>query len=142
RTDFNSHQTTYAYDLTRNLETSRTEAFGTASARTVTTTWDSSWRQPDLVTEPNRTTSFSYDALGNVLTETVTDTTVTPHVSRTWTNTYDTYGRLLTAKGPRTDVSSTTTYTYYTCTTGALCGQLHTVTDAAGNVTTYLTYNG
>lgn len=48
---------------------------------------------------------------------------------------------MLTAQGPRTDVNSTTTYTYYTCTTGAQCGQLETVTDPVGNVTTYNTYN-
>jgi RHS repeat-associated protein len=141
RTDFNGNQTHYVYDVTTNLESSRTEAYGTAQARTVTTTWDPNWRQPDLITEPNRTTAFTYDSMGNVLTKTVTDTTVTPSVARTWTYTYDSYGRMLTAKGPRTDVNSTTTYTYYTCTTGAQCGQLNTVTDPVGNVTTYNTYN-
>jgi RHS repeat-associated protein len=141
RTDFNGNQTTYVYDTLNNLETSRTEANGTAQARTITTTWDSNWRQPDSITEPNRTTAFTYDSMGNVLTKTVTDTTVTPNVSRTWTYTYDSYGRVLTAKGPRTDVNSTTTYTYYTCTTGSQCGQLQTVTDPVGNVTTYNTYN-
>jgi RHS repeat-associated protein len=141
RTDFNGNQTTYAYDVTQNVETSRTEAYGTSSARTITTSWDPSWRQPDSVTEPNRTTAFTYDSMGNVLTKKITDTTVTPNVARTWTYTYDTYGRMLTAKGPRTDVNSTTTYTYYTCTTGSQCGQLDTVTDPVGNVTTYNTYN-
>jgi YD repeat-containing protein len=51
RTDFNGNQTTYAYDVTQNVETSRTEAYGTSSARTITTSWDPSWRQPDSVTE-------------------------------------------------------------------------------------------
>src|SRR4029077_20616 len=82
-----------------------------------------------------------YDSMGNVLTKTITDTTVTPKVSRTWTYSYDSYGRVLTAKAPRTDVNSTTTYAYSTCTTGTQCGQLQTVTDAAGHVTTYNTYN-
>jgi RHS repeat-associated protein len=141
QTDFNGNITNYTYDLTRNLETSRTEAYGTSSARTITTTWDANWRQPDLITEPNRKTAFTYDSMGNVLTKTVTDTTVTPNVSRTWTYTYDGYGRMLTAKGPRTDLNSTMTYTYYTCTTGYQCGQLQTVTDPVGNVTTYNTYN-
>jgi RHS repeat-associated protein len=141
RTDFNGNQTKYVYNAQTNLETSRTEAYGTSQARTITTSWDPNWRRPDLVTEPNRTTSFSYDSMGNVLTKTITDTTVTPNVARTWTYTYDTYGRMLTAKGPRTDVNSTTTYTYYTCTTGSQCGQLNTVTDPVGNVTTYNTYN-
>ncbi|MGO9802894.1 MAG: RHS repeat-associated core domain-containing protein [Steroidobacteraceae bacterium] len=141
RTDFNGNQTTYTYDVLTNRETSRTEAYGTSAARTITTAWDTNWRQPDTITEPNRTTSFSYDSMGNTLTKTITDTTVTPNVSRTWTYTYDTNGRMLTAKGPRTDVNSTTTYTYYTCTTGSQCGQLETVTDPVGNVTTYNTCN-
>ncbi len=141
RTDFDGNQTNYVYNAQTNLETSRTEAYGTSTARTITTAWDSSWRQPDTITEPSRTTAFSYDSMGNVLTKIVTDTTVTPNVSRTWTYTYDSYGRMLTAQGPRTDVNSTTTYAYYTCTTGYQCGQLHTVTDPVGNVTTYNTYN-
>jgi RHS repeat-associated protein len=139
RTDFNGVQTRYSYDVTRNLETSRTEAYGTAAARTLTTAWDPNWRQPDTVTEPNRTTAFTHDSLGNVLTKTVTDTTTSN--TRTWTYTYDSYGRILTAKGPRTDLNSTTTYTYNTCTTGYGCGELSSVTDAVGNVTTYNTYN-
>src|SRR5262249_54392508 len=63
-------------------------------------------------------------------------------VSRTWTYTYDSYGRVLTVDGPRTDLSDVTTYAYYTCTTGYQCGQVQTVTNAAGQVTTYNTYNG
>jgi RHS repeat-associated protein len=139
--DFNGNVTTYVFDLTRNLETSRTEAYGTAQARTITTSWNASWRQPALITEPNRTTAFTYDSLGNVLTKTVTDTTVTPNVSRVWTYTYDSYGRMLTAQGPRTDVSAITSFTYYTCTTGSQCGQVQTITDALGHVTTFNTYN-
>ncbi len=149
-TDFNGNVTHYAYDLTRDLETSRTQAYGTAQARTTTTSWNSNFRLPALISiyaggtgsgTPIQTTAFSYDSNGNLLTKTITDTTVTPNVSRTWTYTYDSYGRMLTAQGPRTDVNSTTTYAYYTCTTGYQCGQLHTVTDPVGNVTTYNTYN-
>jgi RHS repeat-associated protein len=140
-TDFNGEATTHVYDLTRNLETSRTEAYGTTQARTITTSWNATWRAPALITEPNRTTAFAYDGLGNVLTKTITDTTVTPNVARTWTYTYDSYGRLLTAQGPRTDVNSTTTYSYYTCTTGSQCGQINTITNAVGQVTTFNTYN-
>jgi RHS repeat-associated protein len=139
RTDFNGNQITYVYDLTTNLEASRTEGYGTAQARTITTSWNSSWRQPALITEPNRTIGFTYDAMGNMLTRTITDSATS--ATRTWTYTYDSYGRVLTVDGPRTDVSDVTTYTYYTCGTGFQCGQLQTVTDAAGNVTTYNTYN-
>jgi len=141
RTDFNGNQTTFAFDQARNLEISRTEAAGTGRARTITTTWDPAFQQPDVVAEPNRTTSFSYDAAGNVLTRSITDTTVTPSVSRSWSYTYDTYGRTLSVDGPRTDVSDVTTYAYYTCNTGYQCGQLQSVTNAAGQVTTFNTYN-
>src|ERR1700722_10039228 len=141
RTDFNGNVTTYAYDTLNNLETSRTEAYGTPQARTITTTWDPNWRQPDVITEPNRTTAFTHDSLGSVLTKTITDTSVTPNVARTWTYTYDSYGRMLTAQGPRTDVNSTTTFVYYTCTTGSQCGQVQTITDALGHITTFNTYN-
>jgi RHS repeat-associated protein len=141
RTDFNGNVTSYSYDVIRNLETSRTEAAGTPLARTISTTWDINWRKPDQVVEPYRTTTLAYDAMGNMLTNTVTDTTVSPHVSRKWTYTYDSYGRVLTEKGPRTDVNSTVTYAYYTCTAGFECGELRTRTDAAGNVITYNSYN-
>jgi RHS repeat-associated protein len=141
KTDFDGNQTTYQYDTTRNLETSRTEAAGTFRARTITTTWNSTFRRPTLVTELNRTTGYTYDTSGNVLTKTISDTSVTPNVARTWTYTYDSYGRVLTADGPRNDVADVTTYAYYTCTMGYQCGQLQTVTNAAGQVTTYNTYN-
>src|SRR3569833_2177190 len=141
RTDFNGHQVTYAYDLIRNLETSRTEASGTSGARTIASTWNPSYRLPSQVVEPNRTTSFTYAAGGNQLTKTVVDTSAIPNVSRTWTNTYNGYGQVLTSRGPRADVNSTTSYAYYSCVTGSQCGQLQTVTDAAGHVTTYNTYN-
>ncbi len=141
RVDFNSRTTTYSYDLNRNLETSRTEASGTASARTITTGWDPNWREPALITELNRSTAYTYDSSGSLLTRTITDTSVSPNFVRKWSNTYDSYGRVLTATGPRTDVNSTTTYAYYTCTTGNQCGQVQTVTNAAGQTTTYNTYN-
>lgn len=147
-TDFDGNVTTYSDsgETTRLLETQRTEGLNasggtTASSRTITTQWSSIFRLPALVTEVNRTTAFTYDSMGNVLTKTVTDTSVSPHAARTWTYTYDGYSRVLTADGPRTDVSDITSYTYYTCTTGFECGQHHTATDALGHVTTYSSYN-
>src|SRR5262249_42770229 len=143
--------------LSRNLETVRVEGLapgitcptnlatytptvGTRQ-RKISTTWGPNYRLPALITEANRTTAFSYDASGNLLTRTITDATVSPAVSRTWTYTYDTYGRVLTVDGPRSDVSDLTTYTYYTCTTGYECGQVQTVTNAANQTTTFNTYN-
>jgi YD repeat-containing protein len=66
----------------------------------------------------------------------------------TWT--YNQYGQVLTAKSPRTDVNATTTYTYYTDTVftgtdpnsvGHTIGDLQTVTNAVGKVTTYTKYD-
>ena len=60
-------------------------------------------------------------------------------------------GLTLTIKGPRTDVTQTTTYSYYlassatSCgTPGAACyqvGDVHTITDPAGHVTTIASYD-
>jgi RHS repeat-associated protein len=160
KTDFNGHVTKYNFDLTRNLETSRIEAYNTSVARTITTQWDANWRLPAKVAEPLRITTYAYDgdtgvhcggAPGSLCSKTIEETTdangsegfnaTLTGSSRTWTYTYDSHGRMLTAKGPRTDINSTTTYTYYTCTTGHQCGQVHTVTDPVGHVTTYDTYN-
>jgi YD repeat-containing protein len=70
--------------------------------------------------------------------------------ARTTTWTYNQYGQVLTENGPRTDVNDTTTYTYYSDTsftgegaaaTGHFMGDLATVTNAAGRVTRYTQYN-
>ncbi|MEP7244893.1 MAG: RHS repeat-associated core domain-containing protein [Gammaproteobacteria bacterium] len=141
QTDFNGVMTRQVFDLTRNLETSRTEASGTTSERTISTAWHPTYRLPALITEPGRTTSFTYDGSGNALTKTITDTSVAPGVARAWTSTYNIAGQVLTEDGPRTDVADVTTYTYYNCTTGYQCGQLSSVTNAMGQATTFGTYN-
>jgi RHS repeat-associated protein len=137
--DFNGVETHYTYDTARTLLTSRTEAYGTPRARTTSTQWHSTYRIPTEIDEPGRTTTFTYDTAGNPLTRTITDAATS--ATRTWTYTYNSFGQMLTADGPRTDVSDVTTYTYYQCSTGNECGQLHTVSDALSHVTTYNTYN-
>lgn len=139
RKDFNNNQTSYTFDPVRNLETSRTEAVGTADARTITTQWDAVYRLPAQIDEPGRRTTYTYDANGNQLTRTVTDLATSQ--SRTWTYTYNLNGQVLTVDGPRSDVNDVTTYTYYECTSGAECGQVATITNAAGHVTTFSVYN-
>jgi RHS repeat-associated protein len=139
RVDFNGNVTDSVFDTTRTLETSRTEALGTPKARTITTTWHPTFRLPATIAEPNRTTAFTYDVNGNVLTKTITDTAAA--ISRTWTYTYNSFGQMLTADGPRTDISDLTAYTYYNCSTGFQCGQINTITNAASQVTTFNTYN-
>src|SRR6185295_7185218 len=147
-TDYPGYKTNYADsgESARQLETSRTEGLNstggsTPSTRTIETQWHSVFRLPTLITEANRTTAFTYDSAGNILTRTVTDTSLTPNALRTWTYTYNAYGLVLTEDGPRTDVTDLTTYTYYNCSTGGKCGQIQTITNAAGHVTTYETYN-
>jgi RHS repeat-associated protein len=139
RTDYNNNVTTYLYDIARGLETSRTEASGTPSARTITTQWHANFRVPTQIDEPGKRTTFTHDAAGNVLTTTVLDTVTS--TSRTSTFTYNNVGQVLTVDGPRTDVNDVTTYTYYNCSTGYQCGQVQTITDALGHVTTFNTYN-
>jgi len=134
RTDFNGNVTHYTYDLSTNLETSRTEAYGTARARTITTTWNSTFRLPATITEPGRTTTYTYDSNGNPLSKAVTDTATSN--TQTWSWTYNSVGQVLTATGPRTDISTTTTYTYSTA------GNLSTITNPLGQVTTFSNYNG
>ena len=159
RRDFIDNLTCYAYDTARNLETVRVEGFAPATnvcplaltsytpavgtrERKFTTTWHASLRLPTQIVEANRTTSFTHDANGNVLTRSVTDTSIVPNVVRTWTYTYNTAGQMLTEDGPRTDATDVTTYVYYPCTNGANeCGQLQTVSNALAQVTTYNTYN-
>jgi YD repeat-containing protein len=62
--------------------------------------------------------------------------------NRVWTYTYNQYGQVLTAKGPRTDVNDTTTYEYYTDTTvDHTLGDLKKVTNAKGQATQFTQYN-
>lgn len=140
-TDPNGTVTQYNYD-SDHLKT-KTEAFGTPQARTISYTYlSTSSALPTLISEPLRQTAFTYyPGTNTVQTKTITDTTATADAPRTWTYTYDSFGRVLTAQGPRTDVTSTTTYAYYTCATGVQCGRVQTTTDALGHVTTYNTYD-
>ena len=118
-TDAEGNVTRYTYD-SRGLEISRIEADGTPEVRTITTTWDTTYRVPDIVTEPSRTTDYDYDAFGRVTAVTVTDTATT--ASRTTTNIYHpntvngngdiVLGRLAAIDGPRTNVSDVTSYDY------------------------------
>ncbi|MEA4855005.1 RHS repeat-associated core domain-containing protein [Solidesulfovibrio sp.] len=127
RTDFNSNLRTYSWN-SRGLELSRTEASGTVQARTISTVWDATYHLPSSVTEPNRTTAYTYDAKGNQLTKTETAN----GVSRTWTRTYNANGQVLTVNDPK---GHATTYTYNAT------GGVATITNAAGQVTSITSYD-
>jgi RHS repeat-associated protein len=128
RTDFDSNVTNYTHDV-RGNETQRVEAYGTSLARTISTTWSSTFHLPTQITEPSRTTNFTYDTSGNMLTRSVTDGTHT----RTWTYTYNASGQVLTAQDPD---SNTTTYTYNTD------GTMATAKNALSQTTSFTSYDG
>ena len=132
RTDFNNYVTNYIFN-DRGLEESRTEAFGTPEARTITTVWNPTWRKPDTIMRDGQVIAFTYDAAGRLLTRTETDTATLK--SRTVTRTYNTLGLLETIDGPRVDVSDVTTLVYYPN------GDRHTSTNALGHVTTFNLYD-
>lgn len=61
RTDYKGTESRYEYDLARNYETVRTEAYGTAKARRTSTAWHPRWHLPVLVAEPKRMTWSIYN---------------------------------------------------------------------------------
>ena len=84
------------------MEESRTEAYGTLQARTITTQWHATFRVPMQIDEPGRRTTYTYGSAGNRLTQTVADTSTNESRTTAWT--YNTEGQVLTVNGPRTDV--------------------------------------
>ena len=135
--DRNGVTTSYTYTTDgRGLVASTTQASGTSIASTVSTTWHASFPVPTQIVEPTRTTNFTYDGAGHLLT---TSAVVPGLPTRTTTNTYNAQGRLASVQGPRTDVNDTTTYTYYT--SGTANGSVSQVTNAKGQITSFNSYD-
>ena len=142
-TNFNGMRTTTTYDPDRNLEISRVEAAGTAQARTTSTGWHPQFRLPVQIAAPLRLTTLNYDSMGNLINITEQATSDSTGASglrvsgsaliglpRSWVNSYNALGQLLTRTGPRTDVSDVTHYQYDSS------GNLISMTNAAGQTTT------
>lgn len=116
RTDWKGTTTAYVNDAL-GQPTRITEASGTPQQRTTAISYHSTFHLPVEIVEPGLTTKFTYDSSGNLLTRTETDTTsgtvpyATRNSSRMWTYTWAN-GLLTSVKGPRTDVSETTKFTY------------------------------
>jgi RHS repeat-associated protein len=136
--------------------------------RKILTQYHSIWHLPIERAEPLRITTWVYNGDGGVYCAPTTakvganpigvlcSMTIQPTTdatggagfgatsngsSRSWSYTYNGFGQVLTAVGPRKNgFSDVTTYTYYTCTTGAQCGQVDTVKNQVGHVTTYSNY--
>ena len=125
-TDFNGVVTTTTWDVARRLPTTVVYASGTPDARTVTTQWHTTFSLPVLVTEADRTTTYTYDAVGNVLTKTVTDAAT--NKAQLWQWIYNAQQLVTTATEPNGAVTS---HTYDTR------GNVLTSTNALGHVTSY-----
>ncbi|WP_158545143.1 RHS repeat protein [Dyella monticola] len=177
-TDFNGNVTKTAYDVNGLLD-QQIDASGSTSQRTTNFTWNTTLRVPltrvvqDASGNTVSNTQWVYNTTGQTLARCDIDPsnsassgyscsvggTVPAGVRRstyTYCTTIDTVqcpivGLLLTVTGPRTDVTQTTTYSYYMAssatncgTPGAACyqgGDLHTVTDPSGHVTTIASYD-
>jgi RHS repeat-associated protein len=119
KTDWKGNVTDYERD-SNGLVTSMTEDVDGSAERTTTTTYDSTYRLPDVITETGKTTDYDYDSDGRVTSMTVTDTGTSEARTTTYTyytNTTDANGNTVLGKlhkvnGPRTDVTDETTYTY------------------------------
>lgn len=130
RTDYNGIQTTFQYDLARNLQTSRTEAVGTPQERTVATEWHPVLNVPTRITEPGRRTEMEYDDNGNMTALSVTDTATGE--KRIWTYGYGAHGLLASRTLPGGEGVS---YEYDNN------GLITTATTTGGLVTQYLDYD-
>ena len=127
--DFKGVTTTTTWDVARRLPLSVTRAAGTPEAQTVTTQWHPAFSLPVLVTEAGRTTAFTYDFKGNVLSRAVTDTSSSPNTTRTWTWTWNAQGLAATETAPNGTV---TTFEY------DFRGNLVKSTNALGHVGQYV----
>ncbi|WP_436128758.1 DUF6531 domain-containing protein, partial [Acidovorax sp. LjRoot117] len=145
-TDFQGTSTTYLWNTDRRLPIATTEAAGKPEERTTGIEWHLQWRLPVAVYEPGRVTGYTYDSLGNRLTQTITDTGagMGSGIARTTTWTYHPSGLVATETAPN---GAATSYQYdsagnLTSTTNAL-GHADTYThDAAGRVLTHTSPTG
>lgn len=122
-TDYLGTTKQYTWDAARRLPVSVTEAANRTEARTISSMWHGTFKLPLLVTEPGRTTAYTYDTYGNKTSESVSDGSQT----RTWAWTYDA-SQLMTASSEPN--GATTTYGY------DASKNLTSITNPLGHVTT------
>ena len=197
--DFNGSRSCSAYDLSRNLETTRVEGLANTQAcsgvtgagstlptgsRKTSTSWHPDWKLETKRAEPGKLTTSIYNGQpdpfnGNAIASCAPSTAVLPDgkpiavlckqveqatndangsqgfsaslqsgvANRVQQWTYNQYGQVLTAKDA---LNHTTTYAYYSDTAftgsdpnavGHTLGDLQSVTNAKGQVTSYTKYN-
>ncbi len=140
-TDFNGNYTSYAYNAKGQLLT-KIEAYNTTIARTTSYIWDTPYNRPTSVTlAGDSQTSYTYAADNRLATVTVKNLSANGTVNQThaWTYTYTKYASGLMQKqvvqGPL-GTNDQTTYNY------SATGDLTSVTNALGQITTWSGYNG
>ena len=137
RTDENGNVTKYTNE-SRGLPTSIVRGSGSSSASTTSITWHSTLHVPVQVVEPGRTTTYAWNANGQLTSKTITDTTTqtapysTAGQTRTWIYAYSGV-HLASVTDP---VGSVVSYTY------DANGYVQTVTNEMGLVTTVNATNG
>jgi len=145
--DGRGNKTSYAYDGNGNLY-STTEAVGTTLSRTTTSSYNSTTNLLTSRTEPSatanytKTTTYTYDAGGNMLTRTVKGYIGTTLTTAITSFAYNSLGQLASITGARNDLNDTTIFRYYANDTsqGNNRAQLHTITNALGQVYTFSDY--
>lgn len=147
RTDEEGRTTNYTYD-TANRVATVTEAAGSTEARTTSITYvDPFLTLPATITAPSvrsgqevtTTISYSPALLPSQITRSGFDPAGNP-VSRSVALTYTSDVHVATIDGPRTDIADITTFDYWACTTGGKCGQVKSITNPLGQITTFDTY--
>jgi RHS repeat-associated protein len=167
--DFNGNTTSTTYNPYGLLHI-EVDGSGTPYQRTTTTVWNGTFGKPvsqEVQDASNNVTSlkaWSYNYLGEVNASCEMDPAITAAASyacvntgtvpagvRRWIHQYcgsvnttqcPIIGLMVATTGPRTDVTSTWTYVYYMLDgVNHQHGDLESVTDPLGHVTTYLTYD-
>jgi RHS repeat-associated protein len=143
-TDARGTLTSYSNDLANGRPTAITEAVGTAEERSTTILWHATLDLPTQVDVPGLRANYSYDASGQLLTRTLTDTTthtlpyVTAGQTRSETYTWGAGGRLASVNGPRAAVGGQDDITGFAYDAA---GNLLTMTNALSHVTTFASYD-
>jgi RHS repeat-associated protein len=101
-TDFLGVTTEYTWDSLRQLKLSVTKAAGRTEEQARSTQWHPTFRLPVLVTEAGRSVAYTYDARGNLLDTTITDTATGQ--TRNWAWSWTAQGLLASETDPRGQV--------------------------------------